>query len=38
VDEIPDTGAGWGLFILWGFALAALLVVFRVLRLRGLPG
>ncbi|MGD8472769.1 MAG: hypothetical protein PVH59_01520 [Anaerolineae bacterium] len=37
-DEIPDTGAGWGLFILWGFALAALLVVFRMLRLRGLPG
>jgi hypothetical protein len=26
------------LFILWGFALAALLVVFRMLRLRGLPG
>ena len=38
VDEIPDTGAGWGTFILWGFALAALLVVFRVLRLRSLPG
>lgn len=38
VDEIADTGAGWGTFILWGFVLAALLVVFRVLRTRSLPG
>jgi hypothetical protein len=38
VEEIPDTGAGWGTFILWGFVLAALLVVFRVLRVRSLPG
>ena len=38
VDEIADTGAGWGTFILWGFVLAALLVVFRVLRVRSLPG
>jgi len=37
VEEIPDTGAGWGTFILWGFVLAALLV-FRVLRVRSLPG
>jgi len=38
VGEIADTGAGWGVFIIWGFALAALLVLFRVLRLRSLPG
>jgi hypothetical protein len=38
VDEMADTGAGWGTFILWGFVLAALLVVFRVLRVRSLPG
>ena len=38
VDEIADTGAGWGTFVLWGFVLAALLVVFRVLRVRSLPG
>ena len=38
VDQIADTGAGWGTFVLWGFVLAALLVVFRVLRVRSLPG
>jgi len=38
VDEIADTGAGWGMFILWGFVLAALVVAFRMLRLRGVPG
>lgn len=38
VGEIADTGAGWGTFILWGFVLAALLVVFRVLRVRSLAG
>jgi hypothetical protein len=38
VGEIADTGAGWGTVILWGFALAALLVVFRVLRVRSLAG
>lgn len=37
-DEMADTGAGWGTFILWGFVLAALLVVFRLLRVRSLPG
>jgi hypothetical protein len=37
-EEMADTGAGWGTFILWGFVLAALLVVFRVLRVRSLPG
>ncbi len=38
VDEIADTGAGWGMFILWGFVLAALVVAFRMLRLRGALG
>jgi hypothetical protein len=33
-DQISDTGGGWGTVFLWGFALAGLLVVFRLLRLR----
>lgn len=37
-EEISDTGLGWGMIFLWGFVLAALLVVFRLLRVRGLPG
>jgi hypothetical protein len=38
IGDIADTGAGWGMFILWGFVLAALLVAFRMLRLRGVTG
>jgi hypothetical protein len=37
VDEITDTGAGWGTIFLWGFVLAGLVVVFRLLRVRSLP-
>jgi hypothetical protein len=36
VEEISDTGGGWGTVFLWGFVLAGLLVVFRLLRVRGL--
>lgn len=36
--EISDTGSGGGIVLLWGFVLAGLLVVFRLLRIRGLPG
>jgi hypothetical protein len=36
--EMAETGGGWGLILLLGFALAGLLVVFRTLRVRGLPG
>jgi hypothetical protein len=36
VDEISDTGGGWGTIFLWGFVLAGLVVVFRLLRVRGL--
>jgi hypothetical protein len=35
-EEISDTGGGWGTIFLWGFGLAALLVVFRLLRVRSL--
>jgi hypothetical protein len=35
-EEIADTGGGWGTVFLWGFVLAGLLVVFRLLRVRGL--
>lgn len=34
--EISDTGGGWGTVFLWGFVLAGLLVVFRMLRVRSL--
>lgn len=37
-DEMAETGAGWGTVFLWGFVLAGLLVVFRLLRLRSLQG
>ena len=37
-EEISDTGLGWGTIFLWGIVLAGLLVVFRLLRVRGLPG
>jgi hypothetical protein len=36
--ELSETGAGWGTIFAWGFALAGLLLVFRFLRVRGLPG
>lgn len=36
VEEISETGGGWGTVFLWGFVLAGLLVVFRLLRVRGL--
>jgi len=36
VDEIADTGSGWGTLLLWGFVLAGLLIAFRLLRVRGL--
>lgn len=36
VEDLSDTGAGWGMLFVWGFALAGLLVVFRLLRVRGL--
>ena len=38
VDEISDTGLGWGTLFLLGFALAGLLVVIRMMRIRGLAG
>ena len=38
VEEISDTGSGWGTVFLWGFVLAGLLVLFRLLRVRSLPG
>jgi hypothetical protein len=34
LGETPETGAGWGPVFLWGFVLAGLVVVFRVLRVR----
>ncbi len=34
VQEAPETGSGWGTIFLWGFVLAGLLVVFRLLRVR----
>jgi hypothetical protein len=36
VGEISETGGGWGTVFLWGFVLAGLVVVFRVLRVRSL--
>jgi hypothetical protein len=36
VEEIAQTGSGWGTLLLWGFVLAGLLIAFRVLRVRGL--
>ncbi|MBN1813560.1 MAG: hypothetical protein JXA14_17105, partial [Anaerolineae bacterium] len=38
VDQIVDTGGGWGSLFLWGFVLAGLVVVFRLLRVRSLAG
>jgi hypothetical protein len=38
IDEMSDTGAGWGTVFLWGFVLAGLVVVFRFLRVRSLQG
>jgi hypothetical protein len=35
-QEISETGGGWGPVFLWGFVLAGLVVVFRVLRVRNL--
>jgi hypothetical protein len=35
-EEMADTGGGWGTIFLWGFVLAGLVVVFRLLRVRGL--
>jgi hypothetical protein len=35
-EEMAETGGGWGTIFLWGFVLAGLLVVFRLLRVRGL--
>jgi hypothetical protein len=35
---MAETGGGWGSVFLWGFVLAGLLVVFRLLRLRSLQG
>lgn len=37
VGEMAETGSSGGLIFLWGFVLAALLVVFRLLRVRSLP-
>jgi hypothetical protein len=36
VEEISETGGAWGTVFLWGFVLAGLLVVFRLLRVTGL--
>jgi hypothetical protein len=36
VEEISETGGGWGTVFLWGFVLAGLLVVFRLLRVTAL--
>ncbi len=38
VQEAPETGSGWGTIFLWGFVLAGLLVVFRLLRVRSVQG
>jgi hypothetical protein len=38
VGEMADTGVGMGTVFLWGSVLAGLLVVFRLLRVKGLPG
>ena len=38
VGEMADTGVGMGTVFLWGSVLAGLLVVFRLLRVQGLPG
>jgi hypothetical protein len=38
VQQIVDTGGGWGALFLWGFVLAGLVVVFRLLRVRSLAG
>jgi hypothetical protein len=38
VGEMADTGVGMGGIFLWGSVLAGLLVVFRLLRVQGLPG
>jgi hypothetical protein len=37
VDDLTDTGVGWGTIFLWGFVLAGLVVLFRLLRVRSLP-
>jgi len=36
--EMAETGSRVGMIFLWGIVLAGLLVVFRLLRVRGLPG
>ena len=36
VEEMAETGGGWGTLLLWGFVLAGLLIAFRLLRVRGL--
>lgn len=38
VEEISDTGGGWGTVFVWGFVLGGLLLVFRMLRVRSLTG
>jgi hypothetical protein len=38
VGEMADTGVGMGTVFLWGSVLAGLLMVFRLLRVRALPG
>lgn len=36
VQEIADTGSGWGTLLLWGVVLAGLVIAFRLLRVRDL--
>lgn len=36
IQEIADTGSGWGTLLLWGVVLAGLVIAFRLLRVRGL--
>jgi LPXTG-motif cell wall-anchored protein len=38
VQEIADTGAGTGVFLLLGLVMAGLVVGFRLLRVRSLAG
>jgi hypothetical protein len=35
---MSQTGSGWGTIFLLGAVMAGLVVVFRLLRVRGLPG
>jgi hypothetical protein len=38
VEDLSETGGGWGMVFIFGFVLGGLLLVFRLLRVRGLAG